>query len=66
MMLEFKQPIPVITPNGEGYAVYVSNSGTWENDIWAVALCNGGQVQHFMTSDIKIHCNATFGINKSI
>lgn len=63
-MLEFKQPIPVITPFGDGYAVYVSNSGTWENDVWVVALCDGGQVHHFMASDIKIYANATFGIKK--
>jgi hypothetical protein len=64
-MLEFKKPIPVIVENNkEGYAIYVSNSGTFENDIWCVVLCDGGIVRHYRTDQIKIHCNATFDIIK--
>ena len=37
-MMEFKQPIPVIVENDkEGYAIYVSNSGTLTmNIIWLI------------------------------
>jgi hypothetical protein len=63
-MLEFKNPIPVVTPLGDGYAIYVSNSGSFENDIWAVALCNGGDIRHFRSDQIKIHINGTLGIIK--
>jgi hypothetical protein len=61
-MLEFKNPIPVVTALGEGYAIYATNSGTFENDIWAVVLCNGGDVRHFRTDQIKIHKSGTFDI----
>ena len=62
-MLEFKRPIPVIVEgNKEGYAIYVSNSGTFENDVWCVALCESGIVRHYTTDQIRIHYNATFGI----
>lgn len=61
-MLEFRQPLPVITPKGEGYAIYVTNSGTFENDIWAVTLENGGDILHFRSDQIKIYKNATFDI----
>jgi hypothetical protein len=61
-MLEFKHPIPVITPLGNGYAIYVTNSGTFENDIWTIVLEQGGKVLHFRTDQIKIYKNSTFDI----
>jgi hypothetical protein len=61
-MLEFRKPIPVITPMGGGYAIYVANSGTFENDIWTVCLENGGKVLHFRSDQIRIYQNATFDI----
>jgi hypothetical protein len=62
-MLEFRQPIPVIVEgNKEGYAIYVVNSGMFENDIWCVALCEGGIVRHYRSDQIKIHYNGTFKI----
>ena len=64
-MLEFSKPIPVIVgENKEGYAIYVSNSGMLENDIWCIVLCNGGYVRHYRSDQIKIHFNATFDIKK--
>lgn len=65
MMLEFQKPIPVVVEgNKDGYAIYVSNSGMFENDVWCVVLCEGGQVRHYQTDQIKIWANATFGITK--
>jgi len=62
-MLEFKHPIPVIVEtNKEGYAIYVTNSGTFENDIWCVTLCEGGNIRHYRSDQIKIHYNGTFKI----
>jgi len=64
-MLEFRKPIPVIVEeNKDGYAIYVSNGGTLENDIWCVVHCDGGIVRHYRSDQIKIHANATFGISK--
>lgn len=64
MMLEFKNLIPVVTELGDGYAIYVASSGSFEDDIWCIALCDGGQVRHFLSSQIKIHANSTLGIKK--
>ena len=64
MMLEFKNPIPVITPMGEGYAIYVTSSGTFENDIWTVAMENGGNILHFRSDQLRMYQNATFDIKK--
>lgn len=64
-MLEFKKPIPVVVnENEDGYAIYVSNGGTFENDVWCVVLCNGGHIRHYRSDQIKIHANATFGLCK--
>ena len=66
MMLEFKHPIPVIVENNkEGYAIYVSNGGTFENDIWCIVLCDGGQIRHYRSDQIKIHFNETFDIKRN-
>ena len=64
-MLEFQNPIPVIVEdNKEGYAIYVTNSGTFENDVWCVVHCEGGIVRHYRSDQIKVHFNSTFEINK--
>lgn len=64
-MLEFKKPIPVIVEDTkEGYALYVTNGGTFENDVWCVVLCEGGLVRHYRSDQIRIHYNATFEIKK--
>ena len=64
-MLEFKQPIPVIVEgNKEGYAIYVTNGGNFENDVWCIVLCDGGIVRHYRSDQIRIYNNLTFDIKK--
>ena len=65
-MLEFKNPIPVIVEGDkEGYAIYVTNGGTFENDIWCVVICDGGIVRHYLSNQIRIHKNETLGIKQN-
>jgi len=59
---EFRNPLPVVTPLGDGYAIYVRDGGTWENDIFAVVLNNGGKLLHFRSDQIRVWKNETFGI----
>jgi hypothetical protein len=64
-MLEFKKPIPVVVEtNREGYAIYVTNGGAFENDIWCVVLCDTGMIRHYRSDQIKMHQNATLDIKK--
>lgn len=64
-MMEFKNPIPVVVEDGkEGYALYVRDGGTFENDIWCVTLCQEGIVRHYRSDQIRIHYNSTFDITK--
>jgi len=61
-MLQFDRPIPLKTPMGDGMAIYVTNSGTFANDVWAVAL-HDGRVRHFRSDQISMEKNSTFDIN---
>ena len=64
MMLELRNPVPVLTPAGPGYAMYVKDGGTWENDIWCVVMEQGGKVLHFRSDQIRMHHNSTFDLSK--
>lgn len=60
-MLEFRNPIPVIVDDGkEGYAIYVTNGGTFEHDVWCVVLCASKVVRHYRTDQVRIHKSSTF------
>ena len=58
-------PIPVNTPLGDAYLIYVESSNMFENDVWTCCLCEGGEVKHFTTEQIRIFKNNTFNINES-
>lgn len=62
-----EKPIPIIIKENakEGYLIYVESSGTLENDIWTVCLCDGGEILHCLTSQLMIHKNFTFGIHET-
>lgn len=59
-------PLPVhVDGLGPAYVVYIKDNGMGENDEVTVALIDGGQWRHVLTSDIKSWHNTTYGINKS-
>lgn len=64
-LLEFSKPIPVVTPIGDAWAIYVKSNGMFENDEWCCCLTESGQVRHFVSSQIKIHNNETYSIKKN-
>lgn len=56
--------MPCTTPLGDGYIWYITESGTWENDLYTVVLLKGGEVKHFTSDQVKMWTNETFGIKK--
>ena len=66
MIHEFKHPIPLIIKETqqEAIALYVTSSATFENDIFTVVLCDGGDIIHVRTDQIKMYNNKTFDITK--
>jgi hypothetical protein len=65
MIHEFRNPIPVNTPLGDGMAIYVVSSGSFANDIWTIAL-NNRKMRHFRIDQITIDKNATWNIGVDI
>jgi hypothetical protein len=63
MMLEFHHPLPVVTPLGEGYALYVRDGGAFENDVWCVVL-DDSRILHFRTNELNYVGNATLGMQR--
>jgi hypothetical protein len=56
--------MPVVTPMGDWYAIYVVSSGMFENDVWTVCMSEDGSIKHFNSSQVRMWQNATFGIKK--
>ena len=58
---EFQQLIPVNTPLGEGYLLYICNPGMYTNACYAVVL-DDGRIRHFMDHQITVVRNDTLQI----
>ena len=65
MIHEFRSPVPVETPLGDGFAIYVRDGGTFENDVWCVALEDSRQIRHFRSDQLLIARNPTFDLTGS-
>ena len=59
----FEQPIPVVTPLGDGYLLYVKSNSMFENDEFCCVLNETGELRHFNTTQLKVQKNHTYGIN---
>lgn len=57
-------PIPVTTPLGDGYILYITPGGMLENDEITVVLLNGGQIKHFTSDQVRVWKNSTYEIHE--
>lgn len=60
MIHEFKTPIAVKTPHGDGDALLFIDYGLNVNSVWVVRL-QGGEVKHYYSDDILIYGNPMDG-----
>ena len=60
MIYEFKTPIAVATPHGDGDAMLFIDYGLNVNSVWVVRL-NGGIIKHYYSDDIRIYGNPMNG-----
>lgn len=60
MIHEFKTPLPVHTPHGEGEAILLIDYGIDVNTVWLVRL-KGGVVKHYYSDDILLYGNPMNG-----
>lgn len=65
MIHEFNKTIPVITPLGNGYILYVTSNGMFENDEFTIVMDDGGIIKHFTSDQVRIWHNETYNINKN-
>jgi len=65
MIHELQKPIPVVTPLGNGWVWYIKDSGMFENDELCVVMCDGGDLKHFTTNQIRVWHNETYDIKKN-
>jgi hypothetical protein len=60
MIYEFRVPLIVSTPHGEGDAILFLDYGLSTNSVWVVRL-GGGHVKHYFSPDIRILGNPMEG-----
>ena len=65
MIYEFKNPVPVKTPLGYGWMMYVRDGGTWSNDVFAIVLEKDGVIRHFRSDQFAVLRNPTFDIENA-
>lgn len=56
MIHEFRTPIAVKTPHGDGDALLFIDYGLNVNSVWVVRL-HGGEVKHYYSDQIQIYGN---------
>jgi hypothetical protein len=49
---------------GDGRVLYVQAAGPLENDLWCVAMKEGGRLMHFRTDQIRLWASGTWDIKK--
>lgn len=59
----FDFPVPVSTPLGEGYILYIKNNPLYENDEVTCVLFETGEIKHFTTDQLTVTKNSTYSIN---
>ena len=57
-------PIPVTTPLGDGYILYITPGGMLENDEITVVLLDGGRIKHFTSDQVRVWKNSTYEIHE--
>jgi len=64
MMLQIDPPLSVLTPLGEGWALFLIDYGVHLNSVWVVSLWESGQVFHVDSAEIKIAGNPMYDIKE--
>lgn len=64
-MLKLDPPIPVETPKGKGYAIFIRDYSLEYDDMWTVVLDSNGEFWTFNNKDVRAQKNYTLG-RKSI
>jgi len=61
MMLQLDPTIPMMTPKGPGYALFVVDYSQEHHLMWVVALDEGGEIWMFENPEVRVQSNFTLG-----
>jgi hypothetical protein len=61
MMLQLDPTIPMMTPRGSGYALFVVDYSQEHHLMWVVALDDGGEIWMFENPQVRVQSNFTLG-----
>jgi hypothetical protein len=61
MMLQLDPTIPMMTPKGPGYALFVVDYSQEHHLMWVVALDDGGEIWMFENPQVRVQSNFTLG-----
>lgn len=62
-LVVFDFPVPVSTPLGHGYILYVKSNPIYNNDEITCVLFETGEIKHFTSDMIFVTKNSTYSIN---
>ena len=60
MILQLNPTIDVLTPNGDGTAMFIIDYGPDVNSVWLVRH-QGGKVLHYYSDDVRVYGNPMNG-----
>ena len=60
-MLQLNPTIPVNTPKGSGYALFVQDYGPEHHLLWTVAIDATGEIWTFANPEVRAQKNITMG-----
>ena len=60
-MLQLDPTIPMMTPRGSGYALFVVDYSQEHHLMWVVALDDGGEIWMFENPEVRVQSNFTLG-----
>jgi hypothetical protein len=66
VILQCNPPIWVLTPLGEGHALFIIDYGPSINTVWVVHHFADGRVVHIDSSEIRVMGNEMYGIGHPV
>jgi len=59
MYAELKQPLPLITPKGKGFAIAVIDYGSEHHLMFVTVIDDTGEIWTFSNPEVRVQPNAT-------
>ena len=63
--LEFKDPVEVVTPKGDGYIWYMMDYGPHSDTLYTIVMKETGECWQMTHKDFRVKTNVTLGIGGS-